>query len=50
MGFQKGMRGNSGGRPRVLADVQELARQRTERAINTLTDSWRTRLRPMRLA
>jgi len=34
--FQKGTSGNPGGRPRVLGDVQELARERSPDAINTL--------------
>jgi hypothetical protein len=34
--FQKGTSGNPGGRPRVLADVQGLARKRSPEAINTL--------------
>jgi hypothetical protein len=34
--FQKGISGNPGGRPKVLGDVQELARQQSPEAINTL--------------
>ena len=34
--FQKGTSGNPGGRPKVLGDVQELARERSPDAINTL--------------
>jgi hypothetical protein len=36
--FQKGISGNPGGRPKVLGDVQELAREKSPEAINTLTD------------
>ena len=36
--FEKGVSGNPGGRPRVLGDVQELARQQSPQAINTLAD------------
>ena len=35
-GFQKGQSGNPGGRPKVMADVQELAREHTPAAIYTL--------------
>ena len=34
--FQKGTSGNPGGRPKVLGDVQELARQQSPQAIDTL--------------
>ena len=34
--FPKGVSGNPGGRPKVLGDVQELARQQSPDAINTL--------------
>ena len=33
----KGQSGNPGGRPKVVGEVRELARERTEEAINTLT-------------
>jgi hypothetical protein len=36
MPFKKGASGNPGGRPRVLGDVQELARDNSTEAINTL--------------
>jgi hypothetical protein len=36
--FQKGISGNPGGRPKVLGDVQELARQKSPEAINTLSN------------
>jgi Family of unknown function (DUF5681) len=36
--FQKGVSGNPGGRPKVLGDVQELARQKSPEAINTLVE------------
>jgi len=34
--FEKGVSGNPGGRPKVLGDVQELARQQSPQAISTL--------------
>ena len=34
--FPKGVSGNPGGRPKVLGDVQELAREQSPQAINTL--------------
>jgi hypothetical protein len=34
--FEKGVSGNPGGRPKVLGDVQELARKQSPQAINTL--------------
>jgi hypothetical protein len=36
--FCKGVSGNPGGRPRVLGDVQELARQKSPEAIETLSN------------
>jgi HEAT repeat protein len=36
--FAKGVSGNPGGRPRVLGDVQELARQKSREAITTLAN------------
>jgi hypothetical protein len=36
--FPKGVSGNPGGRPKVLGDVQELAREQSPQAINTLAE------------
>jgi Family of unknown function (DUF5681) len=38
MPFQKGQSGNAGGRPRVLAEVRELARAHTASALNALVE------------
>jgi len=37
-GFKKGRSGNPGGRPKVTADVRELARVHTAAAMNALVD------------
>jgi hypothetical protein len=34
--FQKGQSGNPGGRPKVVAEVRELARKHTSKAVETL--------------
>lgn len=38
MPFQKGQSGNPGGRPKVVGVVQDLAREHTPDAINTLAE------------
>ena len=38
--FPKGVSGNPGGRPKVLGDVQELARQRSPKRSTRLRLSW----------
>jgi hypothetical protein len=44
--FQKGQSGNPGGRPKILGDVQELARQHTPEAIETLAAIMRDKKAP----
>ena len=41
--FQKGISGNPGGRPRIVGEVQELARQHTPEAIETLVEIMRNK-------
>lgn len=36
--FEKGRSGNPGGRPKEVAEVRELARQKTTQAVDTLTE------------
>lgn len=36
--FKKGQSGNPGGRPKVVAEVRELAREHTEKALKTLVE------------
>ena len=44
--FPKGVSGNPGGRPKVLGDVQELARQKSPEAITTLANIMQQPVRP----
>jgi hypothetical protein len=46
MPFKKGISGNPGGRPKVLGDVQELARRHTAEAITTLVGIMRDKAAP----
>jgi len=44
--FSKGVSGNPGGRPKVLGDVQELAREKSPEAIETLSNIMRDEKAP----
>jgi Family of unknown function (DUF5681) len=44
--FPKGVSGNPGGRPKELGDVQELARQKSSEAIETLSNIVRNEKAP----
>jgi Family of unknown function (DUF5681) len=46
MPFKKGQSGNPGGRPKILGDVQELARQYTAEAVETLAAIMRDKEAP----
>src|SRR5215510_8874841 len=44
--FLKGQSGNPGGRPKIIGEVQDLARQHTPEAITTLASIMRDRKAP----
>lgn len=46
MPFEKGKSGNPGGRPKVVGEVQTLARQSTAEAVETLRDIMRDKKAP----
>jgi hypothetical protein len=50
MPFQPGQSGNAGGRPRVLAEVRELARAHTASALNALVEIAKIKKHHQRLA
>ena len=49
MPFEKGKSGNPGGRPKVVGEVQALAREYTKQAIETIRDIMRDKNAPPRL-
>ena len=46
MPFEKGKSGNPGGRPKVVGEVQALAREYTKEAVETLRDILRDKKAP----